>query len=421
MNDFPETFTNKQDKNSITLLLVDDETNILSSLKRVFRPQGYNIVTATNGKEGLEILQENKVDLIISDMQMPEMDGATFLSQVAEQRPDIVRILLTGYSDITSTISAINEGRIYKYICKPWEDNDITLSVKRALEQKFLEQERDRLLELTRQQNIELQDLNDNLEARVKERTEKLRQIMQQLELSHASLKNSYISSVKVFSNLIEMGEGSIPGYSCRVADNALKLAKKMGLSNEEAQNVMVAGLLHGIGKIGLPDFVIGKPYNALNTNEKIKFHKYPIMGESALMALEPLQEAARIIRSHLEHYDGTGNPAGLKGEGIPIGARILAVVNDYESLKGGTFAKEEISNKQILDYLRFNRGKRYDPIAVDEYIKILGDELSTKEDFITVASIGLKEGMVLAKDIVNSNDILLLATDQILTDALIS
>lgn len=409
-----------QGKGPITLLFVDDETNILSSLKRLFRPHGYHIVTATGARDGLDILQNQKVDLIISDMRMPEIDGATFLSQVAERWPDIVRILLTGYSDITSTISAINEGRIYKYISKPWEDNDIILSVRRALEQKFLEQERDQLLELTRKQNIELQDLNVNLETKVRERTEALHQTMQKLEQSHAALKNSYISSVKVFSNLIEMREGILPGYSRRVADNALRLAKELGMDNEQAQNVMVAGLLHGIGKIGVPDYVIRKPYNLLNASEKIKFHKYPVMGEAALMALEPLQDAAKIIRSHLEHYDGTGKPDGLKGEEISVGARILAVVNDYEALKNGVFTKEEVSHRQILDYMRFNRGKRYDPDIVEEFIKTLGDELGSKEEFITVPSNGLEEGMILAKDIVSENDILLLAKGQILTNALI-
>lgn len=405
---------------SATILLVDDEANILSSLKRLFRAQGYKILTATSGQAGLEVLEENAIDLIVSDMRMPEMDGATFLAQVAARWPDTVRMLLTGFADITSTIAAVNEGKIYKYISKPWEDNDLRLSVEHALEQRFLKRDRDRLLELTRQQNVELQDLNANLEARVKARTEELRQTMAQLEKSHALLKNSYISSVKVFSNLIEMREDSIPSYSRNVADNAFKLAQKLGLNNEAAQNVMLAGLLHGIGKIGLPDTIIQKPYSALTHAEKEKFNRHPIIGEGALMALEPLQEAAKFIRSHLEHYDGRGWPEQLKGEDIPLGARILAIVNDYESIKSGTFTQEQTSSKQIRDFMRHNRGKRYDPDIVDQFIKLLGDELNTKDDFSVVMSNGLTEGMVLAKDIIGNEDILLLAKGQILTEALI-
>ncbi|QKQ27199.1 response regulator [Candidatus Reidiella endopervernicosa] len=112
---------------SATLLFVDDEPNIVSSLRRLFRPLGYKILTANNGEEGLAVLEQNSVYLVISDMRMPVMDGATFLAKAAERWPDTMRILLTGYADMESTISAINQGKIYKYFSKPWEDNDITL------------------------------------------------------------------------------------------------------------------------------------------------------------------------------------------------------------------------------------------------------------------------------------------------------
>lgn len=136
-----------------TVLLVDDEQNILSSLRRLFRPEGYRILLAGNGQEGLDVLTQEPVDLVISDMRMPVMDGAQFLEQVAMRWPGTMRILLTGHADITSAIAAINKGSIYKYIGKPWEDNDLKLNVKHALDAKFLEQERKRLEILTRQQN----------------------------------------------------------------------------------------------------------------------------------------------------------------------------------------------------------------------------------------------------------------------------
>lgn len=106
-----------------TLLLVDDEQNILSSLRRLFRPLGYDILMAKNGREGLEVMENEVVDLVISDMRMPEMDGAEFLEQVAVRWPDTMRILLTGHADLSSAVSAINRGKIYKYINKPWEDS----------------------------------------------------------------------------------------------------------------------------------------------------------------------------------------------------------------------------------------------------------------------------------------------------------
>ena len=122
-----------------TVLCVDDEPNILSSLRRLFRANGYRVLTAEGGALGLEVLEKEPVDLVISDMRMPEMDGARFLAKVRERWPDTLRILLTGYSDIQSIQDAINCGEIYRYITKPWEDSDMLLLVRHALERRQLE------------------------------------------------------------------------------------------------------------------------------------------------------------------------------------------------------------------------------------------------------------------------------------------
>ena len=123
----------------ITLLLVDDEPSILSSLRRLFRPQGYRILSAESGAAALALLEKESVQLVISDMRMPEMDGATLLREVRSRWPGIMRILLTGYADITSTIAAINHGEIYRYIAKPWDDAEMLGIVREALERLRLE------------------------------------------------------------------------------------------------------------------------------------------------------------------------------------------------------------------------------------------------------------------------------------------
>ena len=141
---------------AFTLLCVDDEANILSALRRLFRPHGYTVLTAGGGEEGLEILAREPVDLIISDMRMPVMDGARFLGEARKRHPDTVRLLLTGYADMESTIEAINAGQISRYISKPWNDQDVLLTVREALERKQLEKEKARLEALTRSQNDEI-------------------------------------------------------------------------------------------------------------------------------------------------------------------------------------------------------------------------------------------------------------------------
>jgi len=411
------------DVQGATLLLVDDEPNIVSSLRRLFRPLGYKILTAGNGEEGLAVMQENSVDLIISDMRMPVMDGAAFLSQAAECWPDTVRILLTGYADMESTVAAINKGKIYSYISKPWEDSDITLGVRHALQQRFLERERRRLLVLTKKQNSELQDLNANLEDKVKERTEKLRQAVGLLEKSYESIKKNYVDTVRVFSNIIEMREGVVSGHSRRVAEHAYALAIKCGMSKEEAQQVLYAGLLHDIGKIGLPDKLITKPFNALINVERAEVMKHPMVGEGLLMGLENLTEASRLIRSHKERYDGQGYPDGLKGKEIPTGARILSLINDFFSLQAGTLSTQRLSPGEAQEYISRNQGKRYDPALVKVWLEMY-DSLQEGVDDVSrgreMSSRDLVKGMVLARDLKIKNNVLLLSKGHILDDHII-
>lgn len=406
---------------SMTLLCVDDEANILSALKRLFRPHGYRIFTAESGKAGLEILERETVDLVISDMRMPEMNGAQFLEQVRVKWPDTVRILLTGYAEISATIDAINKGQIYRYISKPWEDNDMVLLVKQALETKVLEREKKRLEVLTQRQNEELKALNEGLEKKVQERTAELRQAMDFLNLAHEKLKKGFLTSIHVFSNLIEMREGALAGHSRRVADTARKLAKRMNMTESEAQDVMLAGLLHDIGKLGLPDNLVQRPFGALSAEERSEVMKHPAKGQAALMALEQLKQAATYIRSHHERFDGQGYPDGLVGLSIPLGARILAVANDYDALQIGTLATKRMSATEAVAYIRESSGKRYDPQVVDAFLGSVGVVMPENGTEQPISAAQLLPGMVLARDIVTRDGVLLLSKEFLLDDDLIT
>lgn len=406
-----------------TILCVDDEKNVLSSLRRLFRPEGYNVIVAEGGKQGLAVLEKEKVDLIISDMRMPEMDGATFLTEAANRWPDTMRILLTGYADTSAAVKAINDGGIFKYLSKPWEENDIKLTVKRALEQKFLKSEQQRLEILTKKQNEELKDLNSNLESKVAERTKDVQRAMKFVQKANATLKKSYTDSIKVFASLVEMREGEHAGHSRRVAENAAQLAKKLGLDENAMQDIQFAALLHDLGKIGLADNLLQKPFNALTAEERKEVVKHPVLGEALLMALEPLRESAKFIRGHHERYDGEGYPDRLKDEEIPLGARILSVVSDYDSLIIGSFAQEKYSDANALKFIKENTGKRYDPKVAEVFIGLKQKDSSKAEGpkEIPIKTGGLKAGMVLSRDLIGGVGILLLAKDHILDDHIIS
>ncbi len=403
-----------------TLLFVDDESNILSSLKRLFRPLGYRIHTALGGPKGLEVLAREEIDLVISDMRMPGMDGAEFLEEVAKQWPDTVRILLTGYSDLGSTIAAINNGHIYRYVAKPWEEHELTLTIKHALELKLLRDEKTRLETLTHTQNEELKELNTSLEVRVAARTEDVRQAMNALKKAHAELKNHYTTSIKIFANLIELREGS--DHNRRVAEQARQLAIAMGLANEDIQNLLFAALLHDIGKLALPDTLLNRPISKMSYEEQREFEKHPLLGQAALVALEPLDAAAELIRAHHEHVDGSGYPDRLKGNDIPLGARILAVVDDYHGLLNGTLLDRRYTTQEASDYLLNERNQRYDANVVHHFIELLAND---KPDAIApseqcLKSNALKEDMTLSRDLIAPGGVLLLAKGHRLSNELI-
>jgi len=406
------------DNSNLTLLFVDDEPGILSSLRRLFRPQGYRILIAESGQAGLDILEKENVDLVISDMRMPEMDGATFLKNVRQRWPNVVRILLTGYADITSTVSAINEGEIYRYISKPWDDNEIVQVVNEALERRRLQEENRRLSELTLRQNEELKELNAGLEQKVNERTAEVR-------VALTELKKTFLATVQVFAGMVELRSGQVgthlSGHGRRVADQARNVAQRLGLGDSEVQTVMLAGLLHDVGKIGLPDGLLDKPFNTLTPEHRALVMKHPVVGQNILMSVEKLRDCALLVRHHHELYDGSGFPDHLAGMAIPMGSRILTVVNEYDSLQAGTLVQRPLNPEEARDFLIDNRGKRYDPQVVDCFVQLLAESGKKRVTELPVRALHLRPGMVLSRELNHRDGYLLLARGSIVTKEIIA
>jgi response regulator RpfG family c-di-GMP phosphodiesterase len=404
----------------LTILCVDDEANILNAMRRLLRPHGYNVLTAPSGADGLDVLAATAIDLVISDMRMPEMDGAHFLEQVKARSPDTVRVLLTGYADLSSTVAAINAGGIYRYIAKPWDDKALLDILKDALTRKLLEREKARLEQLTFDQNEQLKALNETLEAKVRARTRELAQALSAIENAHDKLKKSFATSIRVFANLIELREGAMAGHSRHVADCARRIAKRMKLAESEVQDVMLAGLLHGIGELGISDSVLGRSLSALSPEDRTAVMKHPVKAQAALMALEQLADAGTLIRSYRERYDGAGYPDRLSGIAIPVGARILAVAHDYEAGQEGTLTGRWLSKVQAREYISQGRGSRYDPQVVDAFFGILDAEGVARVSGKAVLLRELQEGMVLARDIVTADGLMLLSKGSLLNAATI-
>lgn len=336
------------------ILCVDDEPNILSALKRLLRAEGYLVHTAPGGTQALALLETEPVDLVISDMRMPGMDGAAFLEQVRKRSPEIVRLLLTGYADIDSTVRAINTGEIARYIAKPWDGAEMLLIVRQALERKALEAENRHLQGLTRRQNMELLELNATLETRVQERTAALARAHTVLQESNAKLTRNFLTSIEVFSNVVALREPAHAGRLRRTADMARELGLALALSGRALEDVFVAALLHGIGNIAGGQ--LGRDMS----------HIDPSRGQQVLLPIQELENVGWIIRSHCERYDGTGFPDGLRGDKIPIGARILAVARAYVEASFDNPGDGCVSPDDAAKTIMKERGSRFDPRVCD-------------------------------------------------------
>ncbi len=397
-----------------TILCVDDEPNILSALRRLFRSTGYRILLAGDGPQALDALAKEPVDLVISDMRMPGMDGSQLLEQVRQRWPEITRVLLTGYADVKSTIAAINRGEIYRYINKPWNDDEMLLMVQQAFERHALQDERRRLEALTKTQNDELKALNASLESKVSARTA-------ELAAATERLKKNYLNSIKVVSNLIELRGGPINGHARKVADLARRTAQQMGLNGADTHEVFIAGLLHDIGHIGMSESLLACSVPLMSVEDKAAYVKHPVLGEQALMPLDDMRGVAALVRSHHERPDGQGYPDGLTGEAIPLGARILAVVDAYDDLQSGHLIRTPLSAEEARIMLQRGRGSQYDAAAVDALFQVLSPARREKApQCIELSLDALQAGMVLGRDLRSPEGVMLLATDHVLTADLI-
>lgn len=396
------------------ILCVDDEPNIVAALRRLFRSSGYQVLTATSGAEALALLAQEPVNLIISDMRMPGMDGAQLLETVRNGWPQTTRVLLTGYADMKSTVAAINSGEVYRYVTKPWDDAELLATARQVFEQQALRREKERLQAQVHAKNAELAELNATLEQKVVARTAELSELSQKL-------KKNYLTSIKVFSNLLEWRGGQLSGHSRRVADLARRTARAMDMSNADRQDLFIAGLLHDIGQIGLSDGVLARPVPRLTEDEVTTYRKHAALGEQALMAMDDMQTVAGLIRTHHERHDGLGYPEGLAGDKIPLGAAILAVADTFDDLKIGHLSTTPLNAADARAMIARGRGTQFHPEVVDVFLQVLLEAApAAEEPPVMVAAIDLRAEMVLARDLVSSDGVVLLAAGHVLTPELI-
>ncbi|MCL6584780.1 MAG: response regulator [bacterium] len=394
-----------------TVLIVDDEPNIVRSLQRLLQDDGYKIYIANSGTEALEILKEHPVSVIISDQKMPNMAGSQLLEKVLQEYPETIRILLTGSSDIRAAIAAINQGQIYRYLQKPWIDEDLKITLRQAVDQYNLVQENKRLQEITRQQNEELRKNNSLLEEKVSQRTK-------QLDNLYSELKQNFLEFIRVFITLITDFDSQLGEHCKRVTVTAKLIGQKMLLSETEKESLEIAALLHDIGLISIPKDILRKPFYLMSEKEQAMFKKHPIIGQSALSTVRNLQEVGVIIRGHHEQYDGQGYPDGLKGEEIPKLARIIRVADEFDHLRQLSAGGKLLSNQQCMNYLKKYRGTLLDPEITNSLCLVVQEMQSNatpRAGEICVPIEKLQPGMRLSRPVKTKNGAIFMQQDTIL------
>ena len=397
------------------ILFVDDEENVLRSLKRLFMSEDYTVLTALSGPDGLAVLKEVEVPVIVSDQRMPVMTGAEFLEKSRELSPDSVRIILTGYADVEAAIGAINRGGAYRYVSKPWNDNELLLVIKDAFDKYRLVKENKYLTELTIQQNDELKKWSTELEFYVQQHTIELTNQNKELKKLNAKLKNNVSEVLGSLSGLIELRNRSMRNHSNNVALLSKSIAEEIGLTAPETETIAVGAQLHDIGKIGAPDIILIKNIDELSPDEMAEYVKHPIRGQAAIDGIEDFRGPGILVRHHHEWYNGKGFPDGLKGENIPIGARIISIADSLDRTLQGEMRSIDTALIQIKSMLasQFDAAlyaplekaarKLFSSIIRNDIVEI---ELNTKDLF---------PGMILSRDVSTGTGLLLLRKGTVL------
>jgi response regulator RpfG family c-di-GMP phosphodiesterase len=400
------------------ILFVDDEENVLRSLKRLFVSQEYEVLTALSGGEGLAILKDIEVPVIVSDQRMPVMTGAEFLEKSRPLSPDAVRIILTGYADVEAAIGAINRGGAYRYVSKPWNDSDLLRVIKDAFEKYHLVRENQYLTELTTKQNEELKKWSVELELYVQQHTIDLTKQNKEQKKLNLKLKKNVSEILRSLSSLIELRNGSTRNHSNNVAILSTAIAEEIGLTAPEIEMISTASQLHDIGMIGAPDIVLLKNVGELSPDEMTEYVKHPVRGQAAIDCIEDFRGPGILIRHHHEWYNGRGFPDGLKGDNIPMGARIIAIADRFERILHDEMQDIDSALAKVKSMLatQFD-ATLYTPLektarelfrSIDRDTDSIEVELQTKD---------LAPGMVISRDLITGTGLLLLRKGTVLSD----
>jgi putative nucleotidyltransferase with HDIG domain len=349
------------------ILVVDDEVIVREILIRKLSNLGYECHHAENGLAAVSMLSSAAYDLLVTDIMMPQMGGVALLREAQKLCPDIAVILVTSVVDLETAVAALKEGA-YDYVTKPFSLEEVSISVARALEKRRLVME-NRRYERT-------------LEEQVASRTRQLKEAIDVLQ-------HTYHSTLMALGTALDSRDADSDWHSLRVTLYTLRLARELDLPHAELRFIEHGALLHDIGKIGVPDALLRKP-GPLTDDEWVLMRKHPEIGYRILSGIRFLQEAALLVMHHHERYDGTGYPAGLKGEEITLGARIFAVADTLDCMTSTRPFQTATSFEEAQAEISRVAGTQLDPGVVEAFLRI---PLADWRDIRSVVASRLRSG----------------------------
>ena len=394
------------------VLCVDDEQNILRAIKRALFSLDVDLTLADSGEKALAVMKEKPIHVVISDMKMPGMTGAELLEQVAAHYPDTFRVVLTGFADIDATIKAVNQGRIHRYLQKPWDNQELINTIEEGLERIKLKDENARLQKLTKLQNAKLKEVNNSLEQVVQKRTKQIKAALRRIEQRNGALE-------QVLFNVISINPDIDGKFAIEVSELATKLANLLECSKEETNVIRYACLIGELGLLGLKPEHYRPAFNKLSYQQQKNYLSQTKLAKTILAPAEHLREVSDILEYQFEYYNGAGLYK-LVATQIPIGARILAVARDYWRMVSGRITGQPMTPIEARVELKKHRNTRYDGNVLDILLNTKDiDQPSYIENRLSTEE--LKPGMVLSKNLYNESHILLLPEGHVFTDATIA
>ena len=330
------------------VLIVDDELQARKLLATMLGEGGIRCKTAACAEEALRVLNEEPLDAMLVDLQMPTMSGMELLSKLRPLYPSIAVLMVTGVDDIRVGIEAMKNGAD-DYLVKPLQMEVVLASLERALKKKRLEQE--------------VENYRKHLEEMVDKRTEQLKSAL-------LHVKRSYEDTLEALGAAIDLRDSQTAGHSKRVTAYSTKIAKELGATEQELKTIARGAWLHDIGKLATPDAILLKP-GTLNPDEWRIMKQHAEIGYDLVKRIPFLTEAAEIIWAHHERWDGSGYPRGLKGTDIPLGARIFAVADTVDAMTSDRPYRSALPFEKAQEEIRIGAGRRYDSQVVSAFLTV--------------------------------------------------